>query len=64
MASKLRRELPDHVDLERGRYGEFKVKVDGRTVVDAGALAFLGILPSWKKVVAAVRSHLAQPAGA
>jgi hypothetical protein len=44
--------------MVRGRYGEFKVLVDGKTVVDGGALAALGVLPSGRKVVAVVRATL------
>jgi hypothetical protein len=44
--------------MVRGRYGEFKVMVDGETVVDGGALAALGVLPSGRKVLAAVRDKL------
>ena len=44
--------------MVRGRYGEFKVLVDGEPVVDAGALAALGVLPSARKVVEAVRGRL------
>jgi hypothetical protein len=43
-----------------GRYGEFKVLVDGESVVDAGPLAALGMLPSGRKVVAAVRDRLSR----
>src|SRR5262252_4951627 len=32
-------------------FGEFKVLVDGATVIDGGALAALGVLPSGRKVV-------------
>jgi hypothetical protein len=46
------------VDMVRGRYGEFKVLVDGETVVDAGSLAALGVLPSGRKVLDAVRSKI------
>lgn len=42
-----------------GRYGEFKVLVDGDTVIDGGALAALGMLPSRRKVLDAVRKRLA-----
>jgi hypothetical protein len=42
----------------RGRYGEFKVLVDGKTVVDGGALAAMGVLPSSRKVLDAVRATL------
>ena len=58
MAAKLRRELGADVEMQRGRYGEFKVLVDGRTVVDAGRLALLGVLPSSRNVVTAVRARL------
>jgi hypothetical protein len=40
------------------RYGEFKVLVDGRTIIDGGAAAFLGVLPSGRKIVAAVKEGL------
>jgi len=46
------------VDMVRGRYAEFKVLVDGETVIDGGAMAFLGVLPSGRKVVDAVRERL------
>ena len=46
--------------MVKGRYGEFKVMVDGRTAVDAGPLAILGVLPSGQKVVTAVRAELAK----
>lgn len=54
----MRRELHTEVEMVRGGYGEFKVLVDGETVVDAGALAALGVLPSGRKVVEAVRARL------
>jgi hypothetical protein len=44
--------------MVRGRYGEFKVLVDGKTVVDGGALAAVGVLPSSRKVLAVVRATL------
>ena len=44
--------------MVKGHYGEFKVLVDGESVIDAGALAALGVLPSGKKVVEAVRARL------
>ncbi len=59
MAARIRRELKTEVEMVRGRYGEFKVLVDGEVVVDAGAKAILGILPTGKKVVEAVRRRLA-----
>ena len=44
--------------MVNGRYGEFKVLVDDAVVIDAGALAALGVLPSGRKVVEAVRMRL------
>ena len=44
--------------MVRGRYGEFKVLVDDKTVIDGGALAALGVLPSSRKVVETVRARL------
>ncbi len=59
MAARLRRELQTDVEMVRGSYGEFKVLVDEETVIDAGSLAFVGVLPSRRKVVDAVRARLA-----
>ena len=58
MAAKLRRDLGIEVDTEHGSYGEYKVLVDGQTVIDGGALVTLGIMPARRKVVEAVRAHL------
>ena len=58
VAARLRRELVSDVEMIKGRYGEFKVLVDGQTVVDAGALAALGVLPSARRVVDAVKAKL------
>lgn len=58
VAARLRRELRAEVEMVRGRYGEFKVLVDGETVVDGGTFGALGILPSGRKVVDAVRTKL------
>jgi hypothetical protein len=58
VAARLRRELGTDVEMVRGRYGEFKVLVDGATVIDGGTLAALGVLPSGRKVVDAVRARL------
>lgn len=54
VTARLRRELGIDVDMVHGRYGEFKVLVDGEILIDAGALAALGVLPSGKRVKAAV----------
>ena len=58
MAARIRRDLQTAVDMERGNYGEFKVLVDGQLLIDGGALAFLGVLPSSKDVLEAVRARL------
>jgi hypothetical protein len=58
VAARLRRELQTEVDMVHGHYGEFKVLVDGDTVIDGGALAALGVLPSGRKVLDAVRDRL------
>ena len=58
VAARLRRELKIDVAMVKGRYGEFKVLVDDAVVVDAGAMAALGVLPSGRKVVEAVRMRL------
>jgi hypothetical protein len=57
VAARLRRELQTEVDMVRGHYGEFKVLVDGDIVIDGGALAALGVLPSGRKVLDAVRDR-------
>jgi hypothetical protein len=59
VAARLRRELNTDVDLVKGRYGEFKVLVDGKVVIDGGALVTVGIMPSGKRVVETVRPLLA-----
>ena len=43
-----------------GHYGEFKVLVDGEEVLTAGALAFLGVLPTVRAVLQAVEEHQAR----
>ena len=58
MAARLRRELGIEVDTIHGGYGEYKILVDGRTVVDGGKLVTLGIMPSARKSVATVRAQL------
>jgi hypothetical protein len=44
--------------MVHGHYGEFKVLVDDAIVVDPGAKAVLGILPSGRRIVQAVRARL------
>ena len=61
VAARLRRELNAEVDLVGGPYGQFRVLIDGGTVVDGGAWAALGVLPSGRTVVDAVRARLSEP---
>jgi hypothetical protein len=58
VAARLRRELGVEVDTVRGHYGEYKVLVDGETIVDGGPMVIVGVMPSARKVVAAVRAQL------
>jgi hypothetical protein len=59
VAAKIRRDLKIQVEMVHGRYGEYKIQVDGETVIDGGALAVLGIASSGRKAVEAVRARLA-----
>ena len=58
MAARLRRELKTDVAMVRGGYGDFKVLVDGEVVVDGGAAAFLGVMPSRARILAAVKDRM------
>jgi len=58
VAARLRRELGTDVNLVHGRYGEFKILIDDKAVIDGGALAFLGVLPSAREIIATVRDAL------
>jgi hypothetical protein len=49
VAARLRRELAIEVDTIRGHYGEYKVLVDGDTVVDGGPRVTVGIMPSARR---------------
>ena len=60
MAADLRRELGVDVTTVEGHYGEFSVHVDGVEVFNAGALAFLGVLPTRRRVREIVREYLRQ----
>lgn len=51
----MRREPGQDVEMTHGRYGKFKVLVGETTVVDGCPLAFLGIMPSVKATIEAVR---------
>jgi hypothetical protein len=50
VAARLRRELQAEVEMVKGRYGQFKVAVDGDIVIDGGVAAFMGIMPSRAKI--------------
>ena len=54
----LRRDLGADVELEAGPYGSFQVRVGDTTVVDGGALAFLGVLPTLGEIRTRVAQHL------
>ena len=54
----LRRDLGVDVEIVAGPYGSFQVRVDDTLVVDAGALAFLGVLPTLDEVRTQVAQHL------
>lgn len=61
MAARVRKELGVEVQMIHGRYGEFKVLVDGVPVVDAGLRAIVGLLPTAASVVKVVGARLAEP---
>jgi len=63
VAARIRRELGVEVETVHGRYGEFQVQLDGKTLVDGGPLGMMGILPSGRKIVATVRAHLSSASG-
>jgi hypothetical protein len=60
VAARIRRELKTDVDMVHAKYGEFKILVDNEIVLDAGALAFLGVLPSTRTVLETVKTKLAR----
>ena len=57
-AAFLRRELGVDAELVEGHYGELSVQVDGEEVINGGALAFLGVLPSLRRIRDAVAAKL------
>ena len=61
VAAELRRRLGAGVEVETedGHYGEFRVFIDGREVLSAGSFAFLGVLPTVRKVREVVEAHRA-----
>ena len=61
VAASLRKKLGSDVTVETedGSYGEFRVFIDGKEVLNAGSLAFLGVLPTVRKVREVVEAHRA-----
>lgn len=59
----MRRELGIEVEMIRGHYGEYKVMVDGETVVDGGPLVVIGVMPPARKTVELVRERLSTSPG-
>jgi hypothetical protein len=58
VAADLRRKLNIDVKLVEGHYGQFSVLVDDQEIFDAGALAFLGFLPSKHRIRELVSERL------
>jgi len=58
VAAKLRSELGVDVETAHGHYGEYRILVDGETVIDGGAGVKLGLVPSSRKSIEAVRARL------
>jgi hypothetical protein len=54
----LRRDLGVEVEIEPGPYGSLKIFVDDDEVVDAGALAFMGVLPTLAHIRERVAARL------
>ena len=57
-AAMLRRDLGVEVEIEPGPYGSLKVFVDDDEVVDAGALAFMGVVPTLAHIRERVAARL------
>jgi hypothetical protein len=60
-AAFLRKELGIDAVLVEGHYGELSVQVDGEEVINGGALAFLGVLPSLRRIRDAVAAKVGAP---
>jgi hypothetical protein len=63
-AAYLRKELGIDAALVEGHYGELSVQVDGEEVINGGALAFLGVLPSLRRIRDAVAAKVRPPQNA
>lgn len=60
-AAFLRKELGIEPIIAEGHYGELSVEVDGEEVINGGALAFLGVLPSLHRIRDAVAAKMGPP---
>jgi hypothetical protein len=58
VAATLRRDLHLDVELVNGHYGEFRVLVDDEEIVNGGAMGFVGVLPTVRKVRELVERRL------
>jgi hypothetical protein len=58
VAALLERELGEPIDRVHGPYGQFRIDVDGREVLDGGLVAALGVVPSNAKILETVRTAL------
>jgi hypothetical protein len=57
-AAYLKKELGIEAEVVSGRYGELSVLVDGEEVINGGALVFLGVLPSLRRIRDAVAAKM------
>jgi hypothetical protein len=57
VAARLREQGID-VEQREGHYGEFTVLVDGEPVAKAGALSFIGVLPSSRTVLERIKQRI------
>ena len=60
MAARIRRELNADVEMIHGHYGEFKVIVNGETIIDGGAKVVLGLMPSGNEIIEAMGQRLSK----
>lgn len=58
VAARIRSELGVDVEMVRGKYGVYKVLVDGEVVVDGGPRVIIGIMPPARKTLQLVRARL------
>jgi len=58
VAARIRKQLGLETKQIAGNYGEFTVLVDGERLMGGGPLGWLGVLPSPRAVVEAMRARL------